>query len=599
MAKKAANLMPQTGTILIDDNSPQSQGSLLFAQPNSIIIAEEIEEIDAALKAIEDAIKAQKYVAGFFSYELGLAFEPALKKLMPKNRNMPLLWFGVYEKPQKFTPEELQAAINQANRGAGFRLHKRQAAISQNEYETAFAKVHNYIKTGHIYQANLTFKIKYDFAGSAFAFYEALRNAQNVQYGAYIDIGGAQILSLSPELFFNKYGQKIETKPMKGTAKRGSELEDIKIIESLQTDPKQRAENLMIVDLMRNDLSRISKTGSVKVPQLFSIETYSTLHQMTSLVEAQLHDNIGIGDIIKGIFPAGSITGCPKIRAMEIIEELETEPRGAYCGSIGYFDPNGFARFNVAIRTPTIIGDKLELGVGSGLVYDSFGTAEYAECLLKSRFMRNSLQDYSVFETLKWERSSGFIRLEKHLNRLENSARALNMLFNRALIEKKLSAKIKKISWDAARIKIILLAQDFKIEIAPFVEAKEEIKIKLSNTIMQSNNPWLYHKTSLRTLYDDEWKEAQNMGFGEIIYQNENGELTEGSRSNIFLDMGDGILLTPKIECGLLPGVLREELLANGRAKEAILTLQDIESAQNIYIGNSLRGLIKAVFIRN
>jgi para-aminobenzoate synthetase/4-amino-4-deoxychorismate lyase len=381
----------------------------------------------------------------------------------------------------------------------------------------------------------------------------------------------------------------LTARPMKGTAARGRDDEAERA--ALAASPKDRAENLMIVDLIRNDLSRIAQKGSVEVSGLFKVESYPTLHAMVSTVTAQKREDVGIADILRALFPCGSVTGAPKIRAMEILRELETSPRGVYCGAIGHFSPapnNQFsARFNVAIRTLTIAGGQGELGIGGGVVQDSGAASEYAECLLKAQFFKGSRQPLELIETLRWENS--FVRLESHLARMENSARIFGLAFNTDAAKAALGRAVAGRT-GALRLRLTLneagvydaTAHDLPPDPAYWTYA-------VSRERTHSGDLLLRHKTNWRDLYESEVK---RLGADEVIFVNQRGELTEGARSNIFIRR-DGVLLTPPLDAGVLDGRLRAELIAEGKARAAVLKPHDLEG--EVYFGNSLRGLIPAL----
>ena len=350
-----------------------------FRAPSQIIRADHEAEIDQAFRLMDEVRAQGKWLAGYAAYELGYVLEEKLRHLLPPERKVPLLCFGVFDAPDN-------QALPAAPEG---RVRELKPSWRESDYAPAFAQVLSYIGAGDVYQINLTFPMYGRLEGDAIGLYQALKSRQPVAHGGVVALGEETIVSLSPELFFETKDKFIRAKPMKGTAPRGvSPAEDAEIARWLSRDPKQRAENLMIVDLLRNDLSRICEVGSVKVPDLFAVESFNTLHQMVSTVTAQLLPGLGLRELFSGLFPCGSVTGAPKIRAMEIISELEPAPRGAYCGSIGFISPNDDMRFNVAIRTLTIGADKsVAVNVGSGTVADSTSREEYAECLLKSRFL--------------------------------------------------------------------------------------------------------------------------------------------------------------------------------------------------------------------
>jgi para-aminobenzoate synthetase component 1 len=362
------------------DHGPNTD-ACQFAQPERLIVAQTPEEVPAALAALDEARAEGFWLAGFASYELGHALEPRLASSMPASRRLPLLQFGTYAAPIKAAPLKAGQAS----------LGDLVPDWDQPRYARAFQTVHEYICAGDIYQANLTFPLRMTAQGTPQALYAALCAIQPVRYGALIEAAGLPaILSRSPELFFRTHADgRIETRPMKGTQPRSTDAaEDARRRFFLQSDAKNRAENLMIVDLLRNDISRVSLPGSVRVPELFSVETYETLHQMTSLITADLMPDMGLSDILRALFPCGSITGAPKLRAMQILAELEHHARDIYCGAIGWAAPDGRAEFNVAIRTLMLEDGRATLNVGGGVVYDSTASGEYEEALWKARFAR-------------------------------------------------------------------------------------------------------------------------------------------------------------------------------------------------------------------
>lgn len=582
------------GTILFDDNSSNPK-SLLFSNPIEIIQAQDEAEVLGAFAKMQKAKNDGFYLCGFFSYELGYLFEEKLKPLLPKNRKVPLLWFGVYQSPKNIDFAKMQN-IWQKWEAREYILRKVEYCLDAEGYRQKHAPIIEGIKNGIFYQANFTFKAKSKFFGCKLGLYANMRKKQNAGFGAYIKTENCDILCQSPELFFEKRGSKIITRPMKGTIERGqNQTEDDGNKDFLHNDIKNRAENLMIVDLMRNDISKISQNQSVKTPKLFTIETYPTLHQMTSEIVADIDENIKIIDLISAIFPSGSITGAPKFTAMEMIKEQEDEPRGIYCGSIGFIAPNNDMCFNVAIRTPVIFANgDLEIGIGSGLVYDAKANSEYEECLLKGSFFTSLAQDFSIFETIKYEKQSGFILLDEHLERLENSAKTLGLWqeYSKEYFINKLKTAVKNIKWDSVRIKLSIYNNGHNIDLYEYVNDKEIYDIAICPERINSKNPWIYHKTSNRCFYDSMHKfYSQKYGLDEIIFLNEKNHICEGSRTNIFMDFGSGILLTPSSSSGLLNGTLRAQLINQKKAKEIIIKAEDLLDEPKIYLGNSLRGL--------
>ncbi|MBY0561215.1 aminodeoxychorismate synthase component I [Hyphomicrobium sp.] len=586
------------GFVLLDNSTSLDAVSKLFEKPVEIIRADAPEDVEAALAALQAGIARGLHAAGFFSYELGYLLEPRLTHLLPARRKVPLLWFGLYTAPREMTGAEVQGWLTQeaiGNPTLGELAHSWDSV----SYLKRFDEVQKNIRSGDIYQLNLTFKAKFNLEGSPLALYRDLRLKQRVAYAGLVDTGDVTILSASPELFIDLHDRVIETRPMKGTAPRAGTPEgEAEVRQGLSTDVKNRAENLMIVDLMRNDLGRIADLGSVSVTDLFTIETFKTLHQMTSGVRAHLKDGVGITDILKAIFPPGSITGAPKIRAMELIRELETEARGVYCGAIGNFSPDGSAQFNVAIRTAVIDRKGAgEMGIGSGVVADSDGPKEYAECLLKMKFLTDPVRRFELIETMVYVPGDGVWLRGYHLARLAASAAYFGFAYDATKVRDAIDAAIAEQPDNRLRVRL-LLDEDGAVSATatpqPETAADAVMRYVISDTRLNSGDLFLYHKTTRRELYDREWKHySDTLGADEVIYLNENGELTEGSRTTIFIER-DGKLVTPRLAAGLLPGTLRAALIDEGRAVEAPLRIEDINSARAIYLGNSVRGLVRA-----
>ena len=423
---------------------------------------------------------------------------------------------------------------------------------------------------------------------SALQIYAAFRRRQPGRYGAVISLGGSDIVSFSPELFFERKGNDIRMRPMKGTRPRAEDTKlDADILAQMQAEPKSRAENLMIVDLLRNDLSRLCKPGSVNVPELFTLETYPTLHQMTSQVTGVLKEDMGWSEIFRSLFPCGSVTGAPKIRAMEIIEELESGARAAYCGSAGYIAPSGNASFSVAIRTVQMQDEQLRYDVGSGVVLDSDGPDEYRECLLKSHIF--NIPPQGIIETFRRLPNGDIPHSDLHIKRFEASGvGAAKTAFKTA---KKIHPEMD------ARIRLV--AQDGEIlsRVTPYTELESPISLGLSRYALDSRLQNTQHKTTARDFYDGERARLKALiGLDEVIFLNADEQLCEGSFTSLFIQKNNK-LLTPALVCGLLPGVLRQALIDLGKAEETILKIEDIRTAEAIFVGNSLRGLMPAKFI--
>ncbi|MCZ7596164.1 MAG: aminodeoxychorismate synthase component I [Hyphomicrobium sp.] len=585
--------------VLLDNNSGSGPPSLLFSEPLDIVAAWTPQEVPAALKRIEEGVASGLYAAGFFAYELGYVLEPKLAALLPDKRNVPLLWIGLYKAPAEMTSADVEQWLATHTRSGSFHFTDVTLAWDEEEYLQRFNEVIEKIRAGDIYQLNLTFKARFKLSGSPLTFFLDLRQKQRVAYGGIVDTGEVTVLSASPELFIEQEGRTVSTRPMKGTAPRaGTEEADALARRQLAEDVKQRAENLMIVDLMRNDIGRIAEIGSVKVTDLFTVETFKTLHQMTSGVRATLKKGVGTGELLRGIFPPGSVIGAPKIHAMELIRQLETEPRGVYCGAIGYISPKGRSLFNVAIRTAVIFRNADgEMGIGSGVVFDSQGPKEYAECLLKMKFLTDPVKRFELIETLLFDpEQGGFTLLERHIARLATSARYFAFAYDEPAVRRALEAAV---AGARGRLRVrLLLAEGGEVTVTttplPPADPNAVMRFAVSTTRVDSSDLFLFHKTTRRELYDREWQEySQRFSTDEVIYLNERGELAEGSRTTIFIER-DGELLTPPLAAGLLPGTLRAELLAEGKAREAVLTLADLETAGAVFLGNSVRGLVRA-----
>jgi para-aminobenzoate synthetase/4-amino-4-deoxychorismate lyase len=598
--------MTATPFILLDDSLTATApgaagGTLLFERPERVIAVHHPSEVEAGLDAVSEGLARGLHAAGFFAYELGYCLEPKLHGLLPEDRRQPLIWIGLFREPVRFTDAETRGWLDANGALERSTISDLQLSWTREQYRTAFGEVQDYIAAGDVYQINLTLKYRFAFTGHPVALYAALRRKQRVEYGALIGAGDFHVLSLSPELFFRREGKHVTSRPMKGTAPRGrTPREDARLKTWLTVDEKQRAENLMIVDLLRNDLGRIAKIGSVEVTDLFTVETYRTVHQMTSGITAELRADMGLKDMLRALFPCGSVTGAPKVRAMEIIRELEAYPRGVYTGAIGHIAPNGDSQFNVAIRTLLIdAGGTGEMGIGSGVVSDSKVDAEFEECLLKAQFLTKADAPFELIETIRWQRGIGFHLLERHLVRLQSSATHFGYPFERGKVLAALSAEVEKLDGDVHMVRL-LLAEDGAITVTSTrieLPSKDTVwRFAISDSRVDEKDALFFHKTTRRQFYDQEMERQKALtGCDEVVFLNKKGELTEGTRTNLFIEL-DGRLFTPALPCGLLPGTLREELidLPRAAASEAILTPADLTRADRIYLGNSVRGLIRA-----
>ena len=559
--------------VLLDDARPGGR-ALLFTQPLTIVETRDFADVRSCLARLRG-----HEAAGFLAYEAGHALEDRLAPLRaaPAEADPPLLWFGLFDRA-----EEVDAPgwLPDPDGGWCGRAHP---LVARADYEAGVARVLDHILDGDIYQANLTFQAQVRIAGHPLAVYAALRRRQEAGHGALVFTGTHWILSLSPELFFTVEGGRVTTRPMKGTAPPGTDRE------ALRDDPKQRAENLMIVDLLRNDLSRVARTGSVAVPRLFEVETYPTVLQLTSTVTADLDEGKDAIDLLQAIFPCGSITGAPKIRAMEIIHELESGPRAVYCGAIGRVAPTGEAAFNVAIRTLTMTpgANRARIGLGAGIVADSRPADEWRECLGKGDFLADR-RPFDLIETMRFDPHEGLAEIDRHLARMKASAEALDFAFDRHEARNELQAATFRVGASKVRLRLSRSGA-MAIEVRPLGPLPEgPVPVRLLVRTLAADDFRLAHKTSDRSFYDD--PRAASGAF-EVAFTDKDGWLTEGSFTSLFV-MKNGKLATPPLSRGVLPGVLRARLLDEGEAVEADLRAEDI--AEGFWIGNSVRGLLPA-----
>src|SRR5215813_10223038 len=557
--------------LLLDDSLTPGGRSLLYTEPEEIVAAHAPSEVNASLDAVSSGLARGLRAAGFFSYELGYCLESELTTLLPDSRSVPLFWIGLFRAPQPLDDAATRAWLDAHGAAERAKISDLRLSWSRDQYREAFNRVEDYIAAGDVYQINLTLKYLFAFAGDPVALYAALRRKQRVAYGALIGVGDFSILSLSPELFFRREGKRVMSRPMKGTAPRGrTPREDSRLKTWLAVDEKQRAENLMIVDLLRNDLGRVARIGSVEVTDLFTVETYRSVHQMTSGISAELRSDMGLKDMLRALFPCGSVTGAPKVRAMEIIGELEGGPRGIYTGAIGHIAPSGDAQFNVAIRTVVLSRGRGEMGIGGGIVSDSKEESEFEECLLKAQFLTKPDAPFELIETLRYERAKGFHLLERHLARLQSSAHHFGYPFSREKVMAALDAEAARVTSPVALVRL-LLTEDGTITVtstATELPTRDTVwRFVISDQRVDEKDPFFYHKTTRRQFFDREMErqKATQTSCDEVVFLNKKGELTEGTRTNLFIEI-DGRLFTPALTCGLLPGTLRDELLDLPRA---------------------------------
>jgi para-aminobenzoate synthetase / 4-amino-4-deoxychorismate lyase len=578
-------------SVLLDATRPSPEappGALLFTAPLATLRADAYEQVPALLAELDRHAAAGRWCAGFLSYEAAYALDPAGFPEPPAGEG-PLAWFGVYDEPARLAPDDVDEALL-APAGA-YALREHGFALDHDEYARRIARVRHHIREGDVYQINLTAPLRFTLEGEPLALYRDLRRKQRVAYGGVIRTGGRWILSLSPELFVRRDGARLAARPMKGTVRRGADnREDRQRAAWLAADEKNRAENLMIVDLLRNDLSRVAEPGSVTVPDLFSVERYETLWQMTSTVEARAREGVGVAECLRALFPCGSVTGAPKRRAMQLIRTLEDQPRGVYCGAIGMVKPAGDFVFNVPIRTLEIgASGEGRMGIGSGVVWDSEAEAEFEECLLKARFLTNPPPpDFRLLETMR--ACDGRIALlDRHLARLADAAHYFGFSFDEASVRARLAA----LGPGERRVRLTLApAGEIAIEESPLAEdAGGPRRVAVFPEPLPAGDPFVRHKTTHRPFYERALAWARQRGAEEAILVNEQGEVTEGTISNVWIRRG-GQLLTPPLAGGGLRGVQRAHLLASrDDAAEAPITPQDLRTADAVLLSNAVRGL--------
>ena len=618
--------------------------SYLFLNPTRVLTANTLDEIPNLFAQIEAALAEGLHIAGYFSYECNGHFEPTLRVPDPYahlrtggeeddsgTNALPLAHLAAYPTPIIFD-HATGTFLNPAPRLNSVILSEARSAqpkdpdtldhattlrpfqpasptptapiltnptlhIPTPDYFAAIEKIKAYIAAGDTYQVNFTDAITFPTTLSPATLFTTLSQNQSVAYAAYLNLGPQSILSFSPELFFRTDAttNKITTRPMKGTMPRGLDsTEDHQAALALQHDEKNRAEHVMIVDLLRNDLGRISTPGSVHVDELFAVERYQTLLQMTSTISATLRPRTTFYDIFAAMFPCGSVTGAPKIRTMQIIRELEAHPRGVYTGAIGFIAPDRSATFSVAIRTLVLHNGEAHMGVGGGIVADSVPADEHREALLKASFLTRPHQPFELIETILFDQH--YARLPLHLDRLESSAHYFDFLCDRTAVEAQLRAFAHFLDPRHRHRVRLLLAPDGAASItAHQLEADPPaVNVTLSPHRTNSADPFLRHKTTNRRLYNDELTRVRAEGFDEVMFVNERGELTEGAISNLFVEQA-GKLLTPPLASGVLPGVMRRHLLDTlPHTEEQVLTLADLEPPNTLWLCNSVRGLRKA-----
>ena len=554
--------------------------TLRFRRPLEILQARHLDEVLDVLQTVQKASEAGLYAAGYVAYEAAPAFDGALETHPPTGR--PLVWFGLFESVEKLGTGETTEPTE-------VRLDNWTLDTSKTDYYAAIATIRENIAAGVTYQANYTVRLQNPKVPSdAYAFYKTLQKQHRPPYSSFLGTGELTVVSLSPELFFSVEGRTVTTRPMKGTTARGRfSEEDERLKTALAQSLKERAENVMIVDMLRNDLGKLAVSGSVEVPKLLTLETYPTFHTLTSTITAELPEKMGLLELFRALFPCGSVTGAPKVSTMRVLRGLETTPRGVYCGAIGYVKPGGDAVFSVPIRTLSLSGDGAEYGVGSGVTWDSRAEAEYDELTVKAALVTTVKPDFSLLETLRWD-GRQFVRLARHLARAEASAAFFGIPLSLDKLRQTLAQHGLEHLGNARRVRA-LVSQTGQVcaESGPLELPAKPLTAMLAKEPVDSRDVFLFHKTTHRATYDLRRQDAPDAD--DVLLWNERGELTEFTVGNLVLEL-NGELLTPPREAGLLGGVLRQEGLETAVLKEKMLYPVDLTRAAKVWRINSLRG---------
>ncbi len=572
---------PTDNIVVLRDDA--SDRWLRFQNPVAVVSAERLDDVQPRLREVEQAVEARRlHAAGWIAYEAAPAFDPALVVRPPGA--LPLLWFGLYDEPE---PCELPpAAVALPD---GWLADLRPAA-----YETAFAEIKRRIRAGDTYQVNFTHRlVRAACELDPWQAFLTLVHAQRAPFGAYVAAGPWRLCSASPELFFHRDGSRLESRPMKGTAPRGaSAARDRAQAAALAASEKDRAENLMIVDMVRNDFGRVARPGTVQAPALCRLEKYPTVWQLVSTVVAET--DASVADVFAAAFPPASVTGAPKARTMALIAALETAPRGIYTGAIGHLAPGRRAQFNVAIRTLQLDlrARRAEYGVGGGIVWHSDCAAEQAECRAKARILSAPPRpEFALLETMLWTPADGIRLLELHLARLRSSADYFDFPCDLARVRAAIETLARTFSPAPQRLRL-LLAEDGTptLQSAPLVPLASGpfFRVALARRPVDRSDVFLHHKTTQRRVYEE--AQADFPDRDDVILFNAEGEVTESTIANLAVEI-DGALCTPPAECGLLPGVARAELLARGVLRERRIARAELRAAARVFLLNSVRGL--------
>lgn len=594
------------------DASESDKRSRLYTGHVGTLSCSSAAQLPAMLSQLQRKLQEGCFAVGLFTYELGEAMHGIASRA--SDDAAVLAKILLFKRCERLTASDVEGWLDACAAAQAAGIAHVHADTVRAAFDAALKRIRDYIEAGDTYQVNYTYRLRFDAYGEPLALYRRLRARQPVPYGALIGLpDGRAVLSLSPELFVRNDGGRLTVRPMKGTAAAtGEASRDAQTAQALTTDPKNRAENLMIVDLLRNDLGRIAETGSVAVEKMFDVQRFSSVLQMTSTITAQLRDNATLSDIFAALYPCGSITGAPKHRTMQIIRELETHARGLYTGAIGWFDPpaeKGIGDFCLSVPIRTLQLDALhengirhgELGVGAGIVHDSVAALEYDECQLKARFLTGLDAGFDLFETMQATRD-GCPYLERHLRRLRHSAEYFDFVFDEAALRGAVQQAIAVLESGKTYRMRLALRQDggIALQTAPLASLSAPVTILLAAQTTDADDLFLRHKTTNRARYDEAWRDAERQGAFDKLFCNTRGEVTEGGRSTIFIKL-DGKWFTPPLSTGLLPGVMRGVLLDDPQwnASERVLILDDLRRAEEIVVCNALRGVVPATIVWN
>ncbi len=569
----------QENVVILQDQQSGSPRWLMFENPEYVVTTNNVEDVVSCLDEIDKHINDGMYAAGFLSYEAALGIDPSLDA--HELDDFPYLWFGIYKDHKEIELPDPAAEKN-------YKLDEWEPAISWQNYNDAMDKIRHHIREGDTYQVNYTFRLRSQFSGDPWQLFLNINRAQQSEFSAFINAGDHVICSVSPEIFFTLNGDTLLSRPMKGTLRRGYTTgNDLWATQWLHMSEKNRAENLMIVDMIRNDASRIAEVGSVKVTKLFAIEKYPTVHQMTSTVVAKTQASAT--DIIKNMFPCASITGAPKVKTMQIIKDVEPDARGIYTGSIGYISPERQSQFNVSIRTVAINtkDNSAEYGVGGGITWYSDTSSEYDECLAKAAVLNAKFPVFELLESLRWDDKQGYHYLEQHLERLADSANYFDYPLTISDVTAKLNEYAAELSGGPYKVRLKVCKKGQISIDSVLLESIVGRRVELAKNSVNTNSPYFYHKTTQRDFYDQALSESPDAH--DVILYNENDLITESTIANIIIAK-DGKLYTPEVESGLLLGAYLRVLIHDGLVETREIAIEELRQADHVFLVNSVRG---------